>query len=170
MNWMDLIEQNIIYITIGLAGFSVLLFAIILILLIKQGKLNKKYKKFMTGNSGENLEMIIINRFNDIDKLKEDRDLIRKEIEKINENLMTSMQKIGIVKYDAFKEMGGKLSFVLALLDKNNDGILLNSIHSSREGCYIYLKEIIKGESFLELSKEERTALEQAIKYNSFME
>lgn len=170
MNWMDLIEQNIIYITIGLAGFSVLLFAIILILLIKQGKLNKKYKKFMTGNSGENLETIIINRFNDIDKLKEDRDLIRKEIEKINENLMTSMQKIGIVKYDAFKEMGGKLSFVLALLDKNNDGILLNSIHSSREGCYIYLKEIIKGESFLELSKEERTALEQAIKYNSFME
>jgi len=167
---MDLIEQNIIYITIGLAGFSVLLFAIILILLIKQGKLNKKYKKFMTGNSGENLETIIINRFNDIDKLKEDRDLIRKEIEKINENLMTSMQKIGIVKYDAFKEMGGKLSFVLALLDKNNDGILLNSIHSSREGCYIYLKEIIKGESFLELSKEERTALEQAIKYNSFME
>jgi len=167
---MDLIEQNIIYITIGLAGFSVLLFAIILILLIKQVKLNKKYKKFMTGNSGENLETIIINRFNDIDKLKEDRDLIRKEIEKINENLMTSMQKIGIVKYDAFKEMGGKLSFVLALLDKNNDGILLNSIHSSREGCYIYLKEIIKGESFLELSKEERTALEQAIKYNSFME
>jgi len=167
---MDLIEQNIIYITIGLAGFSVLLFAIILILLIKQGKLNKKYKKFMTGNSGENLETIIINRFNDIDKLKEDRDLICKEIEKINENLMTSMQKIGIVKYDAFKEMGGKLSFVLALLDKNNDGILLNSIHSSREGCYIYLKEIIKGESFLELSKEERTALEQAIKYNSFME
>ncbi|HPU63697.1 MAG TPA: DUF4446 family protein [Mobilitalea sp.] len=132
--------------------------------------MNKKYKKFMTGNSGENLETVIINRFNDIDKLKEDSDIIRNEIKKINEDLMTSMQKIGIVKYDAFKEMGGKLSFVLALLDKNNDGILINSIHSSREGCYIYLKEIIKGESFLELSKEERTALEQAIKYNSFME
>ena len=67
-------------------------------------------------------------------------------------------------------EMGGKLSFVLALLDKNNDGILLNSVHSSREGCYTYLKEIIKGESFLELSNEEREALEQAKKYNTFME
>ena len=82
--------------------------------------------------------------------------------------LTITFQKIGIVKYDAFKEMGGKLSFVLALLDKNNDGIILNSVHSSREGCYTYLKEIIKGESFLELSKEEKAALNQAIKYNTY--
>lgn len=170
MNWMDLIDQNIIYIITILMGFNLLLFVLSIILFAKQRKLNKKYKKFMTGNSGENLESIILNKLAEFDTIKEDCDLIRKEIEKINENLLTSIQKIGIVKYDAFKEMGGKLSFVLVLLDKNNDGILLNSIHSSREGCYIYLKEIIKGESFLELSNEEKTALDQAIKYNSFME
>lgn len=170
MNWMDLIDQNIIYIITILMGFNLLLFVLSIILFAKQRKLNKKYKKFMTGNRGENLESIILNKLAEFDTIKEDCDLIRKEIEKINENLLTSIQKIGIVKYDAFKEMGGKLSFVLVLLDKNNDGILLNSIHSSREGCYIYLKEIIKGESFLELSNEEKTALDQAIKYNSFME
>ena len=83
---------------------------------------------------------------------------------------MITYQKIGVVKYDAFKEMGGKLSFVLALLDKNNSGILLNSVHSTREGCYTYLKEIIKGESFLELSEDEKKALNQALRSSNFME
>lgn len=167
---MDLIEQNIIYIVTALAGLNIILLVITLVIMIKQRKLSKKYKKFMNGNNGENLEYIILNRFTEIDNLVEDTRIIHRELEKINEDLLTSIQKVGIVKYDAFKEMGGKLSFVLALLDKNNDGIILNSIHSSREGCYIYLKEIIKGESFLELSNEEKTALEQAIKFNSFME
>ena len=74
------------------------------------------------------------------------------------------------MKYDAFSEVGGKLSFVLALLDKNNDGFILNSVHSSREGCYTYLKEIIKGESFFELSKEKKQALNRAINSDNFME
>jgi hypothetical protein len=89
---------------------------------------------------------------------------------KVKENLQITYQKVGVVKYDAFKEMGGKLSFVLALLDKSNNGILLNSVHSSREGCYTYLKEIIKGESFLELSEDEKKALNQAIRSSNFME
>lgn len=170
MYWFDLIEQNIIYIIIGLTGLTTLLFIISIILMIRQRKLNVKYKKFMKGTNGENLESTILSKFTEIDILKADSKIIHKELEKINESLLTTMQKIGIVKYDAFKEMGGKLSFVLALLDKNNDGIILNSVHSSREGCYTYLKEIIKGESFLELSTEEKAALDQAIKYNTFME
>ena len=83
---------------------------------------------------------------------------------------MLTYQKIGVVKYDAFKEMGGKLSFVLVLLNKENTGFLLNSVHSSREGCYTYLKEIIKGESFIELSEDEKKALSQAVNCNNYME
>jgi len=163
-------EQNIIYILIALIGLIFILFILVIILSARQSRLNKKYKKFMKGSSGENLEYIIQDKFAEIDKLKTDTDIIRNEIENINENLLASIQKIGIVRYDAFKEMGGKLSFALAMLDKNNNGIILNSIHSSREGCYVYLKEIINGESYIELSKEEKIALEQAIKYNTFME
>jgi hypothetical protein len=170
MNWMNLMEQNIIYILIALIGLIFILFILVIILSARQSRLNKKYKKFMKGSSGENLEYIIQDKFAEIDKLKTDTDIIRNEIENINENLLASIQKIGIVRYDAFKEMGGKLSFALAMLDKNNNGIILNSIHSSREGCYVYLKEIINGESYIELSKEEKIALEQAIKYNTFME
>lgn len=170
MDWMDFIEQNIIAIVTALAGFNIILFIFTVILLVRQHMLNKKYNKFMKGKKGDNLETVILNELKEIDTLKENNNAIFNEIKKINENLSSSIQKIGIVKYNAFKEMGGKLSFVLVLLDKNNDGILLNSIYSTREGCYIYLKEIIKGESFLELSNEEKSALEQAINSNSYME
>lgn len=166
----EIINNNVDYICLGLMTFSIILLIFLIILSVKQGKLNKKYKKFMTGASGENLEEQVISRFTDIDKLKEESEKLNRELNTVKENLLITYQKIGVVKYDAFKEMGGKLSFVLALLDKNNNGILLNSVHSSREGCYTYLKEIIKGESFLELSEDEKKALDQAVKSSNFME
>lgn len=169
MEFLDIIKNNSEYIMIGLAAFSLLLFILVIILFSVQSKLNKKYRRFMTGSSAANLEGQVIARFDDIDQLKADTRDINKEIDKINENLLITYQKVGIVKYDAFKEMGGKLSFVLALLDKNNNGILLNSVHSSREGCYTYLKEIIKGESFLELSEDEKAALDQAVNSTNYM-
>ena len=58
--------------------------------------------------------------------------------------------------------MGGNLSFALTLLDGNNNGYIINSMHS-REGCYNYIKEIVKGESYIELSEEESESLSRAI-------
>lgn len=170
MNLVETINSVAAYIILGLAGLSLILLIFIIILTVKQSKLNKKYKKFMTGASGENLESQVISRFADIDSLKIDTKNITEEMAKVKENLLITYQKVGVVKYDAFKEMGGKLSFVMALLDKNNNGILLNSVHSSREGCYTYLKEIIKGESFLELSEDEKKALNQAMNSSNYME
>lgn len=87
----------------------------------------------------------------------------------MQEQLFRAFQKVGIVKYDAFNEMGGKLSFALALLNKENTGFVLNAMHS-REGCYIYIKEIIKGESYVLLGEEEREAVDKAVNYDNFME
>ena len=77
-------------------------------------------------------------------------------------------KKVGIVKYDAFNEMGGKLSFALAMLDKSNNGYVINAIHS-REGCYTYAKEIVRGESFITLGEEEKKALEKAVNSDNTM-
>ncbi|MDD4111706.1 MAG: DUF4446 family protein [Herbinix sp.] len=170
MNLIELMEQNMTYIVLGIAALSIIILVMIIIVMIKQHKLNTKHRKFTQGASARELETIILERFTEIDKLKLDNTILHSEVGKMNENLLTAVQKVGIVKYDAFMEMGGKLSFVLALLNKNNDGLILNSVHSSREGCYMYLKEIIKGESFIELSKEEKSALDHAINYNNFME
>lgn len=170
MNLNELITEYSVIIIVSLGALTILSFILIIILLIKQHKLNKKYKRFMSGEEGKNLEEQILRRFSEIDGMKVEAKTINKEIDKIKENMQIAYQKIGVVKYDAFKEMGGKLSFVLVLLDKNNNGVLLNSVHSSREGCYIYLKEIIKGESFLELSNDEKSALNQAVNSSNFME
>ena len=84
------------------------------------------------------------------------------DIQTVNNKFLTTFCKIGLVKYDAFKEMSGKLSFSLALLTENHDGIIISSMHS-REGCYTYCKEISNEESYYILSEEEKLALNVAI-------
>jgi len=166
----NMIKENAGVIAIGLLAITFLLIIFIILIFISHRRLSKLYKKFMTGENGKSLESKFISRFSDLDMLKAEANRLSKELDKVKENLLTCYQKIGVVKYDAFREMGGKLSFVLVLLDKENNGFLLNSVHSSREGCYTYLKEIIKGESFIELSTEEKSALEQAINSENYME
>ena len=147
----------------------VFVLAIVLIIsLMKTNKMKKKYNAFMKGSDGYTLESTIINRFKEIDILKEESKYTSEKLNIECETLITAYQKIGIVKYDAFKEMGGKLSFSLCLLDDENNGFILTSMHT-REGCYTYVKEIIKGESFVVLSEEERKALEEAKNKRNYM-
>ena len=73
-----------------------------------------------------------------------------------------TFQKVGIVKYDAFHEMGGKLSFALCMLDKVNNGYIINVMHSNN-GCFAYIKEVVDGKSYIELGDEEKQALQQAV-------
>ena len=84
------------------------------------------------------------------------------QIASINEEMKTVYTKLGVVKYDAFKEIGGKLSFVLVLLTEDNNGFIINSMHSTKDGCYTYAKEVVNGEAFVILSEEEQQALEEA--------
>ena len=130
--------------------------------------LTEKYKRFMSGKDGKSLEQTISRRFSQIDTVMLDNKEINEKIDQINEKMINVFQKIGIVKYDAFNEMGGKLSFAIALLDQENTGFVLNSMHS-REGCYTYIKEIIKGESYVVLGEEEKEAVQKAIDYDNFM-
>ena len=74
----------------------------------------------------------------------------------------TSFKKIAIQRYDAFQEMGGKLSYSLCLLNDDNDGFIMTSMHN-REGCYTYVKEVIKGNTFVILAEEERHVLDRAL-------
>lgn len=154
-------SQTLLFAILALAVITVILLTTSIILLVKVGSLTKKYKAFMKGSDGLTLESTILTRFKEIDILKEESEYISEKLNIACETLITAYQKIGIVKYDAFKEMGGKLSFSLCLLDDENSGFILTSMHT-REGCYTYVKEIIKGESFVVLSTEERKALEEA--------
>ena len=124
----------------------------------------KRYRIFMRGKDAVSLEKAFAQKFLEVDRLMEMSKIQANEISKLKEVLSRTTNKIGIVKYDAFPDVGGKLSFALAMLDESNSGFVLNAIHS-REGCYTYVKEIVKGESYIVLGQEEKEALRQAVNY-----
>lgn len=140
----------------------IVLFILVINANMKYNRLKSSYNSFMKGKDGRTLEDSIFERFEELDNLTALTIKNRQAIRKINEEMMSNFQKVGIVKYDAFHEMGGKLSFAITLLDGNNSGYIINSMHS-REGCYNYVKEIVKGESYIELSEEEAESLDKAI-------
>ncbi len=154
-------DKMLLVIVLAFVILTVVLLSTTIILLVKITSLTKKYNAFMKGSNGHTLENAILTRFKEIDILKEESKYTSEKLNIACETLITAYQKIGIVKYDAFKEMGGKLSFSLCLLDDENNGFILTSMHT-REGCYTYVKEIIKGESFVVLANEERKALDEA--------
>jgi hypothetical protein len=149
------------FIIIGLAVLCIVLFILVIINISQTSKLKKKYAAFMLGKNAKSLEDTLITRLDQVDKLLTANEANEKNIQKIFENMKYTFQKVGLVKYDAFNEMGGKLSFSLALLNKSNDGFVLNAVHS-REGCYTYVKEIIDGNSIITLADEEQEALKMA--------
>ena len=140
----------------------IVLFILVINANMKYNRLKSSYNSFMKGKDGRTLEDSIFERFEELDNLTALTIKNRQAIRKINEEMMSNFQKVGIVKYDAFHEMGGKLSFAITLLDGNNSGYIINSMHS-REGCYNYVKEIVKGESYIEVSEEEAESLDKAI-------
>ena len=149
------------YVILVMAGIMLIMLILLIVTMVKNSGLRKKYNMFMDGEDGKNLEKAILDKFAAIDTLEGNVNEIYGNIKAINNQLITAYQKIGLVKYDAFREIGGKLSFVLVLLTADNNGFILNSMHS-KEGCYTYAKEVVNGEVFIVLSEEERQALEEA--------
>ena len=145
-------------------GMVLLLFIMLLVVLLAQRKMRKKYESFMTGRGAGSLENTILTRFSEIDNLKDDMILMGRDLKNVERFIQKTYKKMGIVKYDAFHEMGGKLSFVLVLLTEENNGFMLNAMHSNREGCYSYIKEIVNGKCDTILSQEEEEALKIALR------
>lgn len=165
VNFFGLFSVDMQYVIIavlvmGIISIVSLILAIVAI--CKMGHTRKKYENFMEGKDARSLEPLLKERFKEIEDLKRINAKNVKNIKFLLDKIHYSYQKVGIVKYDAFHEMGGKLSFALTMLDNKNNGFIINSMHS-REGCYMYIKEIVAGESYIELGEEETESLEKAI-------
>lgn len=150
------------YLIILLFLIQILLFVLLISVNMKYNRLKTIYISFMRGKDGRTLEESIFERFELLDEVEKIANQNKTDIAELRKKIKKNYQKVGIVKYDAFHEMGGNLSFVLTMLDEQNSGWLLNAMHS-REGCYTYIKEIVKGESYIELGEEEKESLERAV-------
>ena len=116
----------------------------------------------MRGKDAKSLEKEIVGLYEDNRFLKTTAEKNKSDIKNIYKRLESAFQKVGLVKYDAFQQMGGQLSFSLAVLDENDNGFIMNSVHSA-EGCYSYTKEIKQGQCSLTLGDEEKMALDMAM-------
>ena len=164
------------YLFVVMFIIQIVMIVLYVMLNTKYRRLQKSYVTFMRGKNGKNLEKSIFGKFDELDEIADKESTVvhgiilfkntsefhEKEVKEISEKMKTHYQKVGIVKYDAFHEMGGELSFALTMLDKNNNGWIFNAMHS-REGCYTYIKEVVNGESYIELSSEEKECLEKAV-------
>ena len=154
------ISENLLLILVVSIGILLILN---IISFIRISSLKRKYKKFMSGKDASSLEDILLQQKTEIEKLTEaikDKDVT---IDKIHLLLSKTYSKCGLIKYDALDNMSGKISFAFVLLNDQNDGFLMNSIHT-RNGSYVYLRDIKNGLCDVKLGEEETQALEMAMK------
>ena len=144
----------------------IILFISLVILLIINIKVKKQYKKFMQkiGN-GSNREEDLQKYIKQVEEVKKQNGEMMLLYDNMKLNLKSCIQKTGMVRYNAFKDVGSDLSFALALLDEKNDGVVLNGIYSS-DVSNIYAKPVKNGVSTYTLSTEEEKAIDKAVKYD----
>jgi hypothetical protein len=132
-------------------------------------KLKNKYNKFMKkiGN-GKNIEEDLENYMYRVERVERQNAEIISYCKNLDDEVAKCIQKVGIVRYSAFKDTGSDLSFAVAMLDENNDGIVFNGIYS-REMSNIYAKPVKNGVSEYTLSEEEKEAIRRAIEANNLI-
>lgn len=149
------------YILIGIGVIELILLILVIVALCKLRKYHRKIDRFMRGKDAESLEETILSCIEKNEQVDQMNQMLREDIVGLRKNQRITYQKMGMVKYNAFREMSGDLSYALALLDQGDNGFIINSVYA-KEGGYSYIKEIINGESSIQLSEEEQAALDKA--------
>lgn len=168
MNNFESLMENTQFLK-GLLITNAVLIIIVIALIIYVVYLSKKYLKFMEklGN-GNNLDEMLKAYISDVNDVKKDNSEIKAYYTKLDNDISSSIQKIGLVRFNAFKDVGSDLSFAVALLDREDNGVVFNGIYGS-ESSNIYAKPIKNGESSYQLSDEEKYAIEIAEQNKNFV-
>lgn len=148
---------------------NIVLIVITIINIFMLTKTNKKYIKFMKqlGN-GNNLDEMLKDYLRDVKEIKRDNSEIKAYYTKLDSDIASCIQKVGLVRYNAFRDVGSDLSFAIALLDGNDTGVVLNGLYGS-DSSNIYAKPVKNGVSTYQLSEEEKYALEIAEQNKNFI-
>lgn len=149
------------YWVIGASVIIVLLFIMVLVLFKAVGRVESRYRKLMKGITNANLEEMLLERLKNIEEAKEASENALQECKRLEIKMKDCIQKVAIMRYKAFENVGSDLSFSIAMLDDNNDGVILTGIYGRQEST-TYAKPIDKGISRYDLSEEELYVLNEA--------
>ena len=158
---INTINELIPYLMIAMIIIIILLFIMVIVLFKAVGRVENRYKKLMRGTSNNNLEEMLLERLNSIEDAKETSEKALKECERLEIKIKDCIQKVAIMRYKAFENVGSDLSFSIAMLDDKNDGVILTGIYGRQEST-TYAKPIDKGISRYDLSEEELYVLNEA--------
>ena len=163
MQWiLSIIDRySLTFIFVGLV-INILLVLLLIINYYITSDLKDRYKRLVRGTSGKNIEGILMDHIAKIEEKEEGFRELHSRLDILENQLSFSIQKIGFVRYNAFDDVGSDLSYSIAMLDNNDNGILLTGIHS-RVDSVTYAKPIKGGESNYNLSIEENQALNRAM-------
>lgn len=161
---IELLNPYLIYIVLGLVGVSLILLIIMVLTLSKLKKMQKKYRSFMIKEDVD-VEQLLIHYAQQVKEATEKQDQLDEKIDRLDKALKYCTQKVGIVRYNAIEKVGADLSFAIAMLDAQDNGIVLNGIYS-RDGSYVYSKPVTNGQSTYQLSDEEKEAIQLAKENN----
>ena len=159
---INIINEYSVFIIMGLSVITLLLFIISIILFSSVKKLEKKYRKMMRGVNNKNLEKALNDNLDNIEKALNKSEEAISECKNISDKLKGCVNKVAIMRYKAFEDVGSDLSFSIAILDSYNDGVIITGIYS-RHDSTTYAKPIDKGISRYDLSEEELHVLNEAI-------
>lgn len=160
---IETIKAYLPYAVAALIVLNVALIFIIAYYINKVNRLRRRFERFMNPNSkNHNVETMLLDNIKLINEVRAVNDRIKIEQDYINNRLKTCIQYMGIVRYNTFEDVGGDLSYAIALMDEDKNGVVLNSLYY-REGCYTYGKPLVNGESKYQLSEEEQQAIDKAI-------
>ncbi|WDV45895.1 DUF4446 family protein [Clostridiaceae bacterium M8S5] len=160
-NIINFIQSNNNTILFVLMITTVLLLLIMLSSQMRISKLKKKYDLLLKDVDSVNLEDVLFEHLEKVNSVKEELRVVDGKCMKLDQRLRLTLQNVGIIRYNAFDDMGSDLSFSLAMLDDNLDGVIITSLYG-RDGCSIYGKPVKGSETKYTLSKEETEALQIA--------
>ncbi len=154
------LEEYIEILVLGLIVTTFLLFVIILILMIKMAKSHRRTKRLWQSTNKEEVESKMLKLLDEISELRSINENNTKEIFDLRRKLNEQIANVAIVRYNAFGDRGNDLSYSIALLNENFDGVVMTSIYN-REQSTTYAKPITRGDSVYTLSDEEKNAINQ---------
>ena len=143
-----------------------LLILILLILvvytMVRLSSMRARYREMMRGSQSEDLEGMLLQHISAVEKVAATNARILEENELIRQFLRKTLVRTAMVRFRAFEDMGGDLSYAVAMLDADNDGVIFSSIFA-RADSRSYIKPIKGGSSEYALTDEEKGVLREAM-------
>lgn len=158
----DLVNNNLEMILMAIVTTFVVMVILFIIMLISNRKLKKRYMLLMKDADKGSLEDMIRNYQKKIDETYVDAKVALEDLKLLSNQVNHCIQKVGVVRFKAFEDIGSDLSYSVALLDNKNDGVVITSIFG-RNISTSYAKPISKGTSKYALSDEEVYAMNKAL-------